>query len=242
MATFVLVHGAWHGGWCYRDTARELRAAGHTVFTPTHTGVGERAHLATESVSLSTHIDDISGLLEAEELTDVVLCGHSYGGMVISGVADRMPERVKAMVYLDGYVPEDGESLHDMIQIALGPEVGAQAVAGFRASAEESGCGEMAALPAEAFNVSPEHREWVDRRTTSQSLATFEEPIRLTGAVDTIKDKVFILADGWDANPFRYYARVLADRPDWKVLTWPAGHDLMVDMPVELAKELMALA
>ena len=96
MATFVLVHGAWHGGWCWRDTARALRAAGHTVFTPTHTGLGERAHQNGEAITLETHIRDVAGCIEAEELDDVILCGHSYGGMVITGVADRMPERIRA--------------------------------------------------------------------------------------------------------------------------------------------------
>ncbi|HMS81016.1 MAG TPA: alpha/beta fold hydrolase, partial [Burkholderiaceae bacterium] len=91
MANFVLVHGAWHGGWCYRDTARLLRARGHAVLTPTHTGLGERAHLASESITLETHVRDVVGAIEAEELEDVVLCGHSYGGMVITGVADRLP-------------------------------------------------------------------------------------------------------------------------------------------------------
>ena len=242
MATFVLVHGAWHGGWCYRDTARELRAAGHLVFTPTHTGVGERAHLAADTVSLDTHIDDVCGTIECEELTDVILCGHSYGGMVITGVADRLPDRIKSLVYLDGYVPADGESLHDLIQVALGPELGAQFVATFRSSAAESGRGQMAALAAEGFNVVPWHRDWVNRQTSPQSLATFEAPIRLSGAVDSIEEKLFILADGWDPNPFRYFAKLLAARPGWRVLTWPAGHDIMVDMPVELAKELLTMA
>ena len=106
MANFVLVHGAWHGGWCYRDTAKILRAAGHTVHTPTHTGVGERFHQSAENITLETHIRDVAGCIEAEELTDVVLCGHSYGGMVITGVADRMPDKIRALCYLDAFIPE----------------------------------------------------------------------------------------------------------------------------------------
>ena len=125
MATFVLVHGAWHGGWCYRDTAQALRAAGHTVHTPTHTGVGDRAHQSAENITLETHIRDVCGVIEAEELTDVILCGHSYGGMVISGVADRLPGRIRALVYLDAFVPEHGQSLIGLIRQALPPEVAA---------------------------------------------------------------------------------------------------------------------
>ena len=109
--TFVLVHGAWHGGWCYRHTAAALRKVGHEVFTPTHTGVGERAHKADENVTLETHIRDVAGCIEAEEISDIILVGHSYGGMVITGVADRMADRIKALVYLDAFVPDDGESL-----------------------------------------------------------------------------------------------------------------------------------
>src|SRR5262249_26149169 len=109
-ATFVLVHGAWHGGWCWRDVVPHLTAKGHRVFTPTLTGLGERAHLLGREVNMTTHIEDVVGLLEAEELTDVVLCGHSYGGMVITGAAARAKGRLKQLVYLDSAVVEDGES------------------------------------------------------------------------------------------------------------------------------------
>ena len=114
MATYLLVHGAWHGGWCWRRVTDILRAEGHTVFTPTLTGLGERAHLARPEIDLETHISDVLGVLDAEELDDVILCGHSYGGMVITGVADRLPGRIKALVYLDAFVPEHGESVIDL--------------------------------------------------------------------------------------------------------------------------------
>ncbi len=113
-ATFVLVHGAWHGGWCYARVAGLLRARGHTVFTPTLTGQGERAHLLSGSINLSTHIEDVLGVFAFERLDDVVLAGHSYGGMVITGVADRIPERIRALAYLDAFVPENGQSLFDI--------------------------------------------------------------------------------------------------------------------------------
>ena len=132
MANYVLVHGAWHGGWCYRDTARLLRAQGHTVITPTHTGVGERAHQSNEAITLETHIRDVVGAIEAEELSDVILCGHSYGGMVITGVADRLPGRVKAMVYLDAFIPKHGDSLIGLLDVALPPEVAQVFIGGFR--------------------------------------------------------------------------------------------------------------
>lgn len=158
MATFVLVHGAWHGGWCYRDTAAALRAAGHTVFTPTHSGVGERSHQSAENITLETHIRDVCGCIEWEELNDIVLVGHSYGGMVISGVADRMAERIRALVYLDAFLPQNGDSLNGLIQKALPPEVAAQFLAGFRGAAAEGHSGLMQPIPAEMFNVRPQPR------------------------------------------------------------------------------------
>lgn len=107
---FVLVHGAWHGGWCWRRVADWLTAAGHRVFCPTLTGLGERAHLLTRDVNMTTHIADVLALLESEELHDVVLVGHSYGGIVITGVAARAKARLRQLVYLDSAIVEDGES------------------------------------------------------------------------------------------------------------------------------------
>src|SRR5205809_2952479 len=111
MTSFVLIHGAWHGSWCWKRVRRLLQAQGHDVFTPTLTGVGERSHLLSRDVNLETHILDIVNLIRWEELSDIVLCGHSYGGCVISGVADRIPDRIRALVYLDAFVPENGENL-----------------------------------------------------------------------------------------------------------------------------------
>ena len=246
MATFVLVHGAWHGGWCYRDTAAALRAAGHTVFTPTHTGLGERAHLAGQHITLETHVRDVCGCIEAEELTDVILCGHSYGGMVITMVADRLPERIKALAYLDAYVPEHGESMIDQYRKARSPADAAEAIARIRTQALSNGNGNGNGMvqprAAEAFNVAPAHRAWVDRRCVPQALATFEMPALLTGAGAQVKQRLYMLADGWDPSPFRWYAARLENDPAWRVIRFPCGHDVMVDMPVELAQELMRLA
>ncbi|MEX3815478.1 alpha/beta fold hydrolase [Paraburkholderia sp. BR13439] len=136
-ATFVLVHGAWHGGWCYRETAHVLRASGHSVYTPTLTGLGERAHLNNQNITLETHIRDVCGVLEAEELSDVILLGHSYGGMVITGVADRMSYRIKSLVYLDAFVPAHAQSLNDCLQVALSEEDAATFLSAFRTSARQ---------------------------------------------------------------------------------------------------------
>ena len=242
MATFVLVHGAWHGGWCYRDTAKALRAAGHTVFTPTHSGVGERAHQSAENITLETHIRDVCGCIEAEELNDVILCGHSYGGMVITGVADRMPARIKSLVYLDAFVPENGDSLIGLIGKALPPEVAAVFIGSFRGTALEGRSGLMQPIPAEMFNIAQGNRAWVDRRCVPQALATFESPALLTGDAGKVAQRLYILADGWDPSPFRHFAAKVDGTPGWRVVKLACSHDVMVDMPQERAQELLALA
>ena len=108
MATFVVAHGAWSSGWAWKKMRPLLRAAGHEIFTPSYTGLGERSHLSSPDVTLETHIQDIANVLFYEDLTDVVLIGHSYGGMVATGVADRASERIRQVIYLDAFVPRDG--------------------------------------------------------------------------------------------------------------------------------------
>jgi pimeloyl-ACP methyl ester carboxylesterase len=115
MTTFVLVHGSCHGGWCWKKVTRLLANHNHRAYTPTLTGLGERSHLLREDIDLSTHILDITQEFEYEDLDNVILVGHSYGGMVISGVAERIPDRIKRLVYLDGYIPEDGKTAFDLV-------------------------------------------------------------------------------------------------------------------------------
>ncbi len=242
MATFVLVHGAWHGGWCYRDTAKALRDAGHQVFTPTHTGVGERAHQSAENITLETHIRDVCGTIEAEELNDVILCGHSYGGMVITGVADRMADRIKALVYLDAFIPTHGVSLNKLVTQALPAEVWPLFLNGFYDSARAGNCGLMNPIPAEVFGIKEQNRAWVDRRCRPQALATFECPALLSGEHTKVTNRTYILADGWDPSPFRHFAAQVDGQPGWRLVKLPSSHDVMVDMPAELAAELLKLA
>ena len=117
MATFVVAHGAWSAGWAWKKMRPLLRDKGHELFTPTYTGVGERAHLATPEVGLETHIQDILAVLEAEDLSGIVLVGHSYGGMVATGVADRAASRIAQLIYLDAFVPRSGQSLFDLLTL-----------------------------------------------------------------------------------------------------------------------------
>src|SRR4051812_13517350 len=195
MATFVLVHGAWHGSWCWARVRRALVAQGHHVFTPTLTGVGERSHLLSRDIDLQVHVEDVANLIRWEQLDSVILCGHSYGGCVISGGAEALPDRIAALVYLDAFLLEGGECLHHIFppqhrerQISLAKEKGE----GWR----------VPPIPAEVFNVNPLDRDWVDRQCTPQPLATFQQPIRQTGAANRISRNHFIFASGWEATPF----------------------------------------
>ena len=170
MTTFVLVHGAWHGGWCYKRVARLLREAGHEVYTPTLTGLGERAHLMSRSIDLGTHIQDVVGVIRCEELSGVVLCGHSYGGMVIAGVAEQIAATIRSLVYLDAFVPESGKSVFDYLP--------AEQSAGMRADAEQNGEGyKVTPIPAAAFAVNAKDAAWVDAMCVKQPLATFEQKL-----------------------------------------------------------------
>jgi pimeloyl-ACP methyl ester carboxylesterase len=235
MATYVLVHGAWHGSWCWKRVRKALQSAGHDVFTPTLTGVGERSHLNSPSVNLDTHIADVLNLIQWEQLSDVILCGHSYAGCVVTGAADRIPDRIRALVYLDAFVLEDGECLFD-----LQPEGQAQAM---RQQAKATGDGwKVAPIPAEVFEVNPRDRAWVDAQCTPQSLACFEQRIKLTGGLRRVRNITHILATGFrEGSPFpKCHERAKAK--GWNTLTMHSGHDVMLDLPDELTAFLLRLA
>jgi pimeloyl-ACP methyl ester carboxylesterase len=230
MSTFVLVHGAWGGSWCWKRVREDLQAQGHRVFTPTLTGIGERSHLLSPDINLDTHIADVVNLIRWEELSHVVLCGHSYGGCVVSGVADRIPERIDALIYLDAFVPESGQSLHDTLPWEMRD---AQVQA-----ARAVGDGwKVPPIPAVVFNVNVGDRDWVDRQRTLHPLATLQQPLRLTGGIARVKSITYILATGWSPSPFPpFFERAKAK--GWKTLTIECGHDVMLDRPEELTREL----
>lgn len=233
MATFVLVHGAWHGGWCYKRVAARLRADGHDVFCPSLSGLADRSHLVGRDIDLSTHVADVANLIKWEELSDVVLAGHSYGGMVITGAGDAVAERIKSLVYIDAFVPSDGQAVFDI----MAPERQAM----FVASAEANG-GCMTPVPAEGFNVNAADRAWVDAQCTLHPITCFREKLRLTGAVDGIAAKHYLLAEGWSPSAFPAIAERLRGQPGWSVEGFACGHDIMVDMPDALADALVRIA
>ena len=231
--TFVLVHGAWHGGWCWRRVADRLRGAGHVVFAPTLTGLGERTHLLRAGIDLKTHIADVVNVMKWEQLTDVVLCGHSYGGMIISGVAEQMAPALRSIVFLDAFVPKNGEAVADL----TGPAVREAA-----AAAMQRGDIVIPPRPAEAFGVNEADRAWVDRLCVGQPIGTFTDKIALTGAVDRIARKSYIRAASY-ANPG--FDRALAaakSNPTWRTYAVSCSHDVMVDAPDRLSEILLEVA
>ncbi|VVD63193.1 Pyrethroid hydrolase [Pandoraea aquatica] len=233
MATFVLVHGAFQGSWVYARVARMLREAGHHVITPTLTGLGERSHLADRAINLDTHIQDVVNVFEYEGVTDAILCGHSYGGLVITGVAHEIGERIRTLFYLDAYAPAEGQSLVDI----TGPET----ALAFLAQAGQHG-GMIPAIPAALFNVNDADAAWVDRMSGPQPLATFVQGVR--GGVDSVPvaNRTYVFASRNGGDWFvETHARLKRDA-SWRVHEIACGHAVMLDRPAELATLLLAEA
>jgi len=227
--TFVLVHGAWSDESVYTPVAEILRAKGHRVFTPTLTGVGRRAHLARPDVDIPTHVEDVVNEIRFDRLSNIVLVGHSYGGMVISGIADKIPELISSIVYLDAFVPEDGKALVDM---GVSP-----AVSQMQRDAWDRG-ETTAPLPEpfiEEFQI-PKEELW---QFTPHPLACFVKPIRLKGAYKTIKKKTFVLATKFEPGFQVFYDR-LKDDPSWNTVTVPTNHMVQLEMPERCAEILEA--
>jgi pimeloyl-ACP methyl ester carboxylesterase len=231
--TFVLVHGAWHGGWCWRRVVDLLEAKGHKVFAPTLTGLGERSHLMRAGIDLTTHVTDIVNVMKWEGLSGIVLCGHSYGGMVVSGVAEQMPGKIASIVFLDAFLPEDGDAMADLTS---------QVVRDGLKAATEKGDIAMPARPAAAFLVNEKDQAWVDRLCGPHPIGTMTEKIKLTGARERIGRKAYIRAGAYPNPGFdKALARVKLDR-SWRTYDVPCGHDVMVDMPEQLAEILLEVA
>ena len=219
MATFVVTHGAWSAGWAWKKIRERLIARGHTVFTPTHTGLGERVHLAGPHVDLELHITDIANVLEFEDLSDVILVGHSYGGMVATGVADRVAERIRAIVYVDAHVPRDGDSV-----FSLNPD---------RAEAMkqliENGDWEMP--PSEAPpDTSEEDKAWTKARRKPQPVKTFQQPIRLHNGEPKMPRTYIYCTRIRPGDVFRQYLD-RAKEEGWGVYEIDASHSPNVTQP-----------
>src|SRR6185312_1986762 len=230
--TFVLIHGAFHGGWCWRRVGDLLSASGGRVFAPTMTGLGERAHLLNDTVGIETFFRDAIGVIEAEELTDIVLVGHSFGGAVITGVADRIPERIAQLVYLDAVVPLNGKSALNCL-----PEE-TQAI---RLRTAQATGGLTIPLPTETmFNLpAGADRDWVARRITPHPLAAYTDPIHLDHPVGNGLPRVYIRAtDPVYPAVVPSYDRI-REEGGWTLVDIATGHDAMVTAPEALADILL---
>lgn len=234
MSIFVLVHGSYCGGWVWKKLAPLLRAGGHEVYTPTLTGLSDRSHLLHCGVDLSTHITDVTNLIVHEDLAEVILVGNSYGGMVISGVAAMVPKRLKILVYLDAYVPEDGQSESDLWP----PERKAR-------SKEVESSGLDQPPPFTIFGVrDPELLDWIDERVSPHPLSTYIEPVPPGSAESKAIPRVFIHCTGWPSttpNIFDPFA-VKAREQGWDVHELAAGHLAMLTAPLELSHLLLAIS
>ena len=232
--TFVLVHGAWHGGWCWRRVADLLEKKGHKVFTPTLTGVGDRSHLLSKDIVLDTHIADIVNLVKWEDLEDVCLVVHSYGGWPGSGALEQIGDRVASIVWLDAFKPENGQRGVDFAS-----EFSRKGLEEAVARGEPG----RPAPKAEAFHVNEKDRAWVDSKTTPQPNGVALQPIKLTGAREKVAKKTYIRAAAYPQPAFdKALAECKADKA-WKTFeTTDSGHDVMVDAPGWLVDILLRVS
>jgi pimeloyl-ACP methyl ester carboxylesterase len=236
--SIILVHGSWAGGWCWQRVIPRLQAAGLEAHAVTLTGVGERAHLMSPSIRLSTHVQDVIGLITAQELTRVVLVGHSYGGMVITGVADRLqqshPGLLASLVYVDALTPHPGESWSSQHT----PETIAQRLA----SAQATGGISFAPPDASVFGLSGADRDWVNRRQTPQPLALYQDPLHFDAARVGAVPRTFIDCTNPALPTIAVMRQRVRQEPGWEVLEMATGHYPMISQPEPLAHILVSIA
>ena len=237
MATYVLVHGGGHGGWCYQRVARLLRAEGHEVYAPTLTGLGERAHLLSPAIDLDLHIQDIVAVLHYEDLRDVILVGHSYGGMVITGVADRASDRIGKVVYLDAANPVNGQSLVDV----AGPIIETT-----RPMGETVDGVELVLLPAPEAGLfygvtDSDDVAWMADRLTGHPWRCFEQKLELTNeeALWALPQYHIVCTSTLATRDPELMERARQAGRLWAIDT---GHDLMLTEPEAVADALLQVA
>lgn len=234
MATFLVAHGAWSAGWAWKKMRPLLAARGHALWTPTYTGIGERAHLAHPGIDLSLHIEDVCRVIDCEDLRELILIGHSYGGMVATGVADRMADRVRKIVYLDAFVPRDGQSVADLLAPADRERM--------REGARSKGEGWRLAPNPMAPDTVEADVAWATPRRVPQPLQTFEQRLTLTGAVDRLPRTYIYCLKAGPSDVFRQFAERARNEPGWNCLEIDATHNPHITLPDVLAGMLEKIA
>jgi pimeloyl-ACP methyl ester carboxylesterase len=233
---YVLLHGAWHGGWCWRFVADGLRELGHRVFTPTQTGLGERKHPLTSDITLETFVQDLLNVLEMEELAEVILVGHSFGGLAISGAADRAPARIRHLVYLDSVILQDSQTVFGVLP--------ADIVAARRKLALEQGRGvAMPIPPVSAFGIPEDHprADWVRGHLTPHPVSTYETPLRLKHPVGNGRPCTYIACTDPLYEPLAGVREWVKPAPGWAWQEIATGHDAMVTAPEMLTEMLVRI-
>ena len=230
--TFVLAHGAWSSAWAWKKMRPLLRAAGHELYAPSYTGLGERAHLAHPGITLDTHIDDVLGTLRFEQLRDVVLIGHSYGGMVATGVADRARDRIRLLVYLDAFVPRSGQCAFDLVAAEFREQA--------QKAARDQGDGWQVPPAPLPPDTSPEDVAWATPLRRPQPIETLRQPLRFEESGLPPRAYVFC-ARYAPGDVFRPYAE-RARREGWPYAELDASHNPHITAPEALTSVLVRLA
>ena len=216
-ATFVLIPGAWHGAWCYRRVQDLLIAKGHKAYALTLTGLADRSHLASDAVNMDTHVTDVVNFVKWEDLNNFVLVGHSYGGMVITGAAEKIAPKISSIVYLDAFIPDDGQSMADIIKRQI------------------PATGFAPPFPAKAFKINAADESYVNAKMTPQPVNTYNQKMAITGAYKKIARKTYIRTLQFNNSAFQVKYEAFKQQPDWNTFTIDSGHDAMLDKPDVLA-------
>jgi len=234
--TFVLAHGSWHGGWCWRRIADQLREQGHRVFTPSYAGMGDRAHLLNKNITIDTFVQDIVEVLVTEELSDVVLVGHSFGGVPITGVADRLPEKIRSLVYLDSVVLESGRSAFSDFPREVVAE---------RIEAANKANGGLAVPvpnvlpPSWGFSEGTPDYDWVMRRLTPMPLGACTSALELQAPIGNGLPKTYVHCTTPEHHVLEGSRRLVRSLPGWNWIDFSGPHDCMITHPQEIAKLLL---
>ena len=230
MANIVMIHGAWHGGWCWQPVADRLRVKGHRIYAPSLTGLGDRSHLLTPEVGLATHIADVINLIRWEGLREVVLVGHSYGGQVISCAAAQAAHSISALVFVDAFVTEPDRSVSEY---GRSPSIGDIE----KIAREHGNCWRVPPPDASIWASDPALIDWINARTTDHPLRSATEPAMMGDALGIPKvPSTYILAEQHDNPAFRRFFALYSGAPGWQTFSLNTTHDVMLTMPDELAE------